>query len=370
MSNKTVTCEVIICGQGIAGTTLAWTLLDKGMRVMVIDRGDLDTASRVAAGLITPVSGRRFTVAPGFDQLMVTAKQHYQRVSNAIGHECLAKQTALRLCLTPDEQEMLASRRAGLGSHIAPMDPPPAASLTAALDGFAMPDARRLSVNCYLNRSRAFFTGLGIFLETGLDPLAVRPDAEGVIVTTAPHGVTVSAQYLVFCGGVADTDNSWLPDGVFNSAKGEILTLRIPGYTEQRTIHAAGIWLAPTSRAQIYRCGATYDHENLSTGTTAAASRQLASQLRRFLDLPFTIVDQRAAIRPVGMGRMPIIGRHQQFPQIAWFNGLGSKGALWAPALARSFAAHLLEGTPLDLDLVRAPGARAAGHGKNRSSCA
>ena len=50
--------DYIIVGQGLAGATLALQLLKREKKIMVIDRPDLNRASRVAAGLFNPVTGQ------------------------------------------------------------------------------------------------------------------------------------------------------------------------------------------------------------------------------------------------------------------------------------------------------------------------
>jgi glycine/D-amino acid oxidase-like deaminating enzyme len=46
--------------------------------------------------------------------------------------------------------------------------------------------------------------------------------------------------------------------------------------------------------------------------------------------------------------RRPVIGRHPANHRRGVFNGLGAKGVLWAPALARQWVNHLTEGVPFD----------------------
>jgi glycine/D-amino acid oxidase-like deaminating enzyme len=67
------------------------------------------------------------------------------------------------------------------------------------------------------------------------------------------------------------------------------------------------------------------------------------------------MTNQRCGIRPSTRDRLPVMGRHPDHPQIALFNGFGSKGATWAPPLAEHFASHLLNGDALDeeIDLLR-----------------
>jgi len=51
--------DYLIIGQGICGTFLSWYLRKAGISFIVIDEPRPDTASRVAAGIINPVTGRR-----------------------------------------------------------------------------------------------------------------------------------------------------------------------------------------------------------------------------------------------------------------------------------------------------------------------
>ena len=51
--------EVLIVGQGLAGTWLGWWLYRSGISFKVIDQPNPDGASMRAAGLINPVTGQK-----------------------------------------------------------------------------------------------------------------------------------------------------------------------------------------------------------------------------------------------------------------------------------------------------------------------
>ena len=57
MSNISV--DFIILGQGISGTFLSYYLQKAGKKIIVIDDAETFTASRIASGVINPVTGRR-----------------------------------------------------------------------------------------------------------------------------------------------------------------------------------------------------------------------------------------------------------------------------------------------------------------------
>ena len=52
--------DFIIVGQGLAGTLLAHDLLDSKKRILIIDKHLKASASKVAGGLMNPISVRGF----------------------------------------------------------------------------------------------------------------------------------------------------------------------------------------------------------------------------------------------------------------------------------------------------------------------
>ena len=49
----------------------------------------------------------------------------------------------------------------------------------------------------------------------------------------------------------------------------------------------------------------------------------------------------KSAIRPILSGRLPAVRKHPEYQNIAFFNGLGSRGALQAPYCAEKLVNHL-----------------------------
>jgi glycine/D-amino acid oxidase-like deaminating enzyme len=49
--------------------------------------------------------------------------------------------------------------------------------------------------------------------------------------------------------------------------------------------------------------------------------------------------------------KRPVAGRHPEQARLGLINGLGSKGGLWAPFLARRWAEHLAAGRVFDEEI-------------------
>ncbi|MBA4191396.1 MAG: hypothetical protein C0467_25735 [Planctomycetaceae bacterium] len=331
------TFDYIVIGQGIAGTTLSWQLRRRGLRVLVIDREAHDGASQIAAGLITPVTGKRLAKSWRWDELYPAAVAFYRSLEAETGTRFFHERASLRLFADDAERDECHRRAGGIIAGLVRQTPPIPDCFTALLGGFELLSAARLDVPRYLEASREQFREDDSYLTADID---LAKDVELLPAACGIAKLNVQARGLVFCRGFTPGSDPWFGGVRFNAAKGEILTLRIPGLAEERVIHR-GIWLAPAG-GDLFRCGSTYKWDDLNCVPTAEARAEIEARLRAFLRVPFEVIEHRAAVRPVIDAGYPVFGRHPAHPQLAYFNGLGSKGSLLAPFFAEQLAACLI----------------------------
>jgi glycine/D-amino acid oxidase-like deaminating enzyme len=340
--------DFVIVGQGLAGTTLAWQLKWRGLRGVIIDRDDGTSASKVAAGLMTPVTGKRLVPAWRLDETWSAADDFYRRVEKETKSQFLTQPGQVRLFDGEDSKQEFDRR--DWSKHPVEICQPSQLINTESFDapfgGFELPTARRLDVPAYLAASREAFLADGKLRISKLNP-ATDLKVEGDVVQLSKFNVTTG--HLIFCQGAQGAENPWFDDVEFKSARGEILTLRIDGLAETRIVNQ-GVWLVPCGDG-LFKAGSTYDFDNLTWEVTTDGQDEIVERLKRFLKLPFEIVGHESGVRPVVLERRPIIGIHRKFPQLAIFNGLGSKGSLLAPLVAREFADYLFNGQAIDPEL-------------------
>lgn len=322
--------DVIVVGQGLAGTALAWQLLHRGRSVLVLDREPAVTSSRIAAGLVTPITGKRLAVSWRWNEFLPIATAFYRALETRLGVRFFHEVPCVRLFAYEIEMKQYA-RGVGAFAGLAREPDPPVNPdwITAPRGAFEMPTAARLDTEAYLSASRDHFRRHEFYHRHDLDPRAgIETSAGGVAVPA----LGLEADRLVFCQGFDGSVNPYFPDVVFNAAKGEILTLYVPDLEETRVVNR-GVWLAPDGGG-MFRCGATYSWDPLDCVPTAEGRTQLLTRLRAFLKLPVEVVGHAAAVRPILDDRHPVIRWSAAHPRIGFFNGLGSKGSLLAPFFA------------------------------------
>jgi glycine/D-amino acid oxidase-like deaminating enzyme len=330
-------CDTLIIGQGLAGSILAYTLEQLGQRVLILDDGLRSSASKVAAGLINPVTGQRFVKAPDTDAQLAAARTLYTALEQRFGVTLLYPLPMLRLLRNEKEAERCRKRL---------NDPDYRDYLSAPRDELAgirppwgVCEQRHtgyLDTRLLLESLAGHFRRGDRLITDRFDPAALEIHHKGI------RWQGISADRIVFCEGYKGMDNPWFEHLPFQPAKGEILSLRIEDPLLPRAILNGGQWLMPRHDGS-YRLGASYDRENLDETIGNSARSTLLAALPRLLgrQLAYTIIDQSAGVRPNTLPKTPFTELHPQHHQLAIFNGFGSRGSLLIPWHAQRFANDL-----------------------------
>jgi glycine oxidase len=308
----------IIVGQGLAGTCLAWDLWQRNIPFMLLDR-EQGGSSRVAAGLINPVTGKNFEPSVDIEVYLPEAMAFYAEAERLLGRTFWHPLPVLRLAA--DEKEwakMLdkstrpnVARWLKRNIHIE--------GWTGALE---LSGGGRLDTRAFLDASRTFFLSHGIY-----------QTEESTTASGTPRHI--------WCEGAAGLISGRY--GVHRCAKGEILTLRAHAWDEGRIRIGAGGWLVPLGGGH-FKCGSTYEWNQLDETPTSQGIERIRAIATRLGGDSFEIIAHEAAIRPILRRSEPLIG---PLNTGGWmFNALGSKGSLYAPGIARRLGAWLTHGTP------------------------
>ncbi|TAK61015.1 FAD-binding oxidoreductase [Methylobacter sp.] len=335
--------DYLIIGQGLSGSLLAWELIQRGCKVVVVDNGR-ENASQVAAGLINPITGMRFVKSADVDALLPAAKHCYSQLADFFQQAFYIEKPMLRLFRSDNEFKNAGKRlnspdyQAYLGDIL-----PPGSAVNPLATPFGFLEQKQtgyLLTRPLLNCLKAFFIANDSYRQADFDYRDVQ-------LQPSLRWQDICPKQIIFCEGHQGTQNPWFSWLPFQPAKGEILTLEHQTDLPDKILNH-GNWLIPLNAGKI-KIGATFDRENLDTQTTEQGKSALLNALNQIAPAltGVTLVNHQANIRPCTRDRQPFIGHHPEHDNMAIFNGFGAKGSLQIPWYSRHFADVLLNGAPL-----------------------
>ncbi len=345
--------DYLIVGQGIAGSLLALNLLERGRTVLVIDDGHKTAASKVAAGMINPITGRRMALSWRFLQAWNYLCDDYRKWESILGLTLFYRKSILRLFQSDEGRDRWERKRragvfAGVGFRYGKCHPS-IAGLKASSGNFEVEQSGFVDQPALIEAVRRYLRSRDSLVEDVWD------EGDFSRSSNAVKWKQWKAQKIVFTQGFRNGSNPFFRDLPFRNTRGEILILSGTGPNTQKILNR-GKWLMPRHEGCFW-AGATYDLRTVNRQPTEAGRAEILSGLKDMGNWEFAVERHRAGIRPALHDFRPILGLHPWYPEIGIFNGLGSKGSLWAPLLAREMTDHLEWGKPLhpqaDIDRFR-----------------
>jgi glycine oxidase len=338
-----MTPRILIIGGGLAGTTLAWRLHERGLPFLIVDRDEPLTSSKVAAGLVTPITGMRLSLSWRFGELYPEALAFYRSLESKLGTRFYHEVPIVQLLASEKAVTQWQKRRDQ--SEIQPYlkAPEPSPLVNDAIfanphGGFVQQHSGWLDTAAYLSASQRCFESLGSWQRGELTPDEVA------------SRIGKDFTHAVFSIGWEAARHPWFDWVPFQSARGTVLQVSADTGGETRVVNN-GCWLLPRGDGTL-RVGPTYEL-NFDRPHTPAPENiaALETRLRGLLKTRYDITGSQTGVRPIIARREALIGTHPARPGIAFLNGLGSKGVLRAPWVTRQLTEHLLDGKPIEPEL-------------------
>ncbi|BDD00141.1 FAD-binding oxidoreductase [Persicobacter psychrovividus] len=330
--------DYIIIGQGIAGTVLSFQLKAEGCRVLVINKTDQNSSSRVAGGLLNPLTGRKIVLSWKAEELFPYLWPFYREMESATKTHFLHPISIYRPYAEIADQNDLSGKSADhrYEPFIENLNAVAEEGIHAPIGGVSMLQSGWADLNPLLD---AYRTYLGEdYLEEVFDEQELHHSSEGVKY----KGYT--AKGIIYAQGKSVAESqywNWLP---FRPVRGEVLMFKSDRELEK--IYNKGVFVLPMGNG-LYKTGSTYDHADLSNAITEKGKRIITEKLAAFWQLPFELVKHQAGVRPATKDRRPFVGQHPEYSNIYIFGGLGSKGVSLAPYFGAALKSLLLHQKPI-----------------------
>ncbi|MBX2906318.1 MAG: FAD-dependent oxidoreductase [Taibaiella sp.] len=339
----------LIVGQGLCGSLLSRELLRAGRSVLVIDDGAIDASSRVAGGLVNPVTGKRLVRSWMTEKLLPHAEHSYNEIGEELNEQLVKRTSILDFFPTHDAATLFMERVTEDAEY-----------LSGRQNEEQWRDFFRFNYGIGVI-SPALAIDLGKFLDGWRDKLVERNALikskfqveELIVTTTAVRYRDIESADVIFCDGASAKSNKWFGGLPWSDDKGEALIISVPGLPRDH-IYKQGLSIVPW-KDDLFWVGASHDWKNPQPGISDTFREATKERLDYWLRLPYTIEAHISALRPANFDRKPFVGFHPIVKNVGIFNGMGGKGISMAPWFAGEFAAHTTEGNLIspEVDVAR-----------------
>jgi glycine/D-amino acid oxidase-like deaminating enzyme len=334
--------DYIIVGFGLAGMAFV-NVLEENNKSFIVFEDASQTSSNVAGGVYNPVILKRFTpVWQGAEQLAI-ALPFYRKLEKKFKAKYDFRFDTYRSFKSIEEQNnwFAASDKPLLAPFMDTKIVHEKYNGVVSDFGFGkLKNTGRIDTKALLaDYKKELQTNNQILFES-FDYSSVVFEEEEVVYKD------IKAKKIIFCEGYGMHKNPFFKDLPMNEAKGELLTIHAPELDVDFLIKAA-VFVLPIGDHH-YKVGATFNWKDKTLSPTEEGRKELVEKLETFISVPYRIVDQTAGIRPTVKDRRPLVGIHPKHKQLALLNGLGTRGVMIAPKVAKDLYEYLTNGILLD----------------------
>ena len=354
--------DVIVVGAGVIGLACAWRAAQRGLRVLVLERGAPGAgASGVAAGMLAPVGEASWGEEGLLGANLASARAwpaFASELAEASGRDAgYTPRGALHVALDRDEAEELRRRhelQRSLGleaewlrpSECRRLEPGLAPSVAGGVHapGDAEVDPRALVAALEEATERA---GGEIF--AGDEPAELLVEDERAVGVRTTGGLTARAGHVVLAAGAWAGTAEWLPPEArppVRPVKGQILVLRGPEPLCERIVVSPWIYVVPRPDGRVV-VGATVEERGFDVSVTAGGVHELLREAYRVLPevAELELLEATAGLRPGSPDNAPLIGPGA-IEGLVLATGHFRNGILLAPLTGEGIAA-LVAGEPV-----------------------
>jgi glycine oxidase len=351
--------DAVVVGAGLIGLACAWRAAERGLSVLVVERGAEPGAgaSGVAAGMLAPVTEADF----GEERLLrmnLAARERWTafaaQLEERAGLPTGYRETgALVVAADRDDAEELRRLHAfqrSLGLDADWLPPGECRRLEPGLSpriagGIHSPHEAQADPRAVLRALREAFRHAGGELACGLEVDGLQVAGERVTGVRTAQGAVDAAQVVIAAGPWSPALAPREPRPPVRPVKGQILELRArAGMAEplERIVRTPRCYLLARGDGRVV-LGATVEEQGFDTAVTADGVYRLLEAAWEVLPEvgELELVSARAGPRAGSRDNVPIVGRDEALGGLVWATGHYRNGVLLAPHTAEQVAALL-----------------------------
>lgn len=322
--------DYLIVGAGLGGLSFAERALENNNSICVLDNNS-QNSSRVAGGLYNPVILKRFSEVWNAKEQLEEMNLFYNRIEERLNAQFDFKKPILRKFFSVEEQNnwFTASDKVNLAPFLA---------TTLIHDTFTGIDSPfsygevlhtgYVDTKELLSKFRFYLSELGLYQEQEFEYNLMEVGTDRVWYKG------IEARHVIFAEGYGLHANPYFNSLPLDGTKGELFIIEAPGLKLDVIVNTS-IFILPLGE-NLFKVGATYNWKDKTNDTSEEGKQELIDRIQEIINCDFKIISHFAGIRPTVRDRRPLIGTHQMYPQLHVLNGLGTRGVMLGPSMAKA----------------------------------
>lgn len=337
--------DYIVVGLGLAGLAFVEELIAAN-KTFIVYEDDSQTSSLVAGGVYNPVVLKRFTPVWKGDEQIQTALPFYKRLEEKLEESFdIAFNTKKSFKSIEDQNNWFeACDKPLLSKYMIPQIVKENYNGVIAEFGFGeLKGTGRIDTEKLVLAYRNYLKTLSSIVFEKFEYDSIEFGENSISYKN------VEISQIVFCEGFGVKQNPFFNQLPLKEAKGELLTIHAPELDINFLLKST-LFVLPLGKHH-YKVGATFNWKDKTSEPSNEGRSELIEKLKKVITVPYTIINQTAGVRPTVKDRRPLVGIHQNYLKLAILNGLGTRGVMIAPTVAKNLFNHIEKGEELDREI-------------------
>lgn len=332
-----VKVDFIIVGQGICGSILSYQLIKKGKTVIVIDENKNNTSSKVASGVINPVTGRRAVTTWLASEILPYCNSFYNQVQSEFNLPIISQKNILSFHVNQQREDAYGKRLEEEHNYLTEFN-----ELDELKTFFNFQHGVTEINPIYLIEVQNIISSVKDFLIQKHSYLHEEFVEENLNVTDNEIKYrNISADKIIYCNGINSMKSCYWNKLPFVRNKGQALIVEIDNLPNNKIYKFGTTTLVPWYN-NFWWVGSTYELHFFTEEPTIDFLKNTEKYLSNFLKCNFKPINHIAAVRPATIERRPFVGFHPKYKNIGILNGMGTKGCSLAPFFSNQLVNHIL----------------------------
>lgn len=337
--------DYLIVGCGLAGISFSEIALANNKSILVVDN-DSQNSSKIAGGLYNPVILKRFSEVWQAQEQLLLMNQFYADLEKKLQVKVDFKKPILRKFFSIEEQNnwFSASDKPALAPFLS------TSIITKKYSGIDSPfnygevlHTGYVDTASLLENYRKYLLKEKLLLQESFDYEALE------VLSDIIQYKNIQAKHIIFAEGFGMHANPYFNHLPLDGTKGELFIIKAPKLDLDVIVNTS-VFILPLGGG-LFKVGATYNWKDKTDLPTDEGKQELVERIQEIINCDFEIVSHFAGVRPTVKDRRPIVGTHPDNKSIHILNGLGTRGVMLGPAMAKALFNFIENNIPLEREI-------------------